>query len=66
VHAIATPLISKLLLGRTASTLSRGKIATMHWAALDFLHYCGAVPAKSRVFVAGNFTDVVNEGKEIL
>jgi hypothetical protein len=41
-------------------------MATMRWAALDFLHYYGAVPAKSRVFVAGNFTDVVNEGKEIL
>jgi hypothetical protein len=36
-------------------------MATVHWAALDFLHYYGAVPAKSRVFVAGNFTDVENE-----
>jgi cyclohexyl-isocyanide hydratase len=38
-----------------AAGILRDRPATTHWAAWDLLHYYGAIPAKSRVVVDGNY-----------
>lgn len=38
-----------------AAGILRGRRATTHWAAWDFLHYYGAIPTNGRVVVDGNY-----------